>query len=219
MYSEDELIPISALQHAMFCERQVALIHVEQLWSENLYTAQGRTLHDRVDREHHESRKATRTEYAMPVRSLRYGLIGVTDVVELEKNSIGMYSSVRPVEYKRGKRKSGDVDNVQLCAQALCLEEMFSVSVDEGQFYYLQQHRRTTLQIDDELRKRTIDLVHRVRDILSSQRTPQAVYERQKCERCSLNELCMPKSCGAGVKSVALYIDRQIRIHDESSDE
>jgi CRISPR-associated exonuclease Cas4 len=217
MYSEDDLIPISALQHAMFCERQVALIHIEQLWVENLYTAQGRALHERVDREHYESRRTTRTEYSMPVRSLKYGLVGVTDVVEFEKNTEGGYSIVRPVEYKRGKKKSSDVDNVQLCAQALCLEEMFLVAIGEGQFYYLQQHRRTTLQIDDELRVRTIELVRRVRQILSSQQPPQAVYKEQKCERCSLIEICMPKSCGTGGKNVARYIDDQLRIQNSAS--
>ncbi len=218
MYTEDELIPVSALQHAMFCERQVALIHVEQLWAENMFTAQGRVLHERVDQKHHESRKVTRTEYAMPIRSLEYGLIGVADVVELERDG-QRYAAVRPVEFKRGRKKPNDVDRVQLCAQALCLEEMFSISIQEGQFYYLQEHRRTTVEIDEEIRARTVGLVTRVHDLLLSQSTPGAVYEKAKCDRCSLIELCMPKSVHHGGKKVARYVSNQLRIQTKAEDQ
>ena len=210
MFSEDELIPVSALQHALFCERQCALIHIEGLWEENLFTAEGRVLHERVDREHHESRRNRRTEYGMAIRSLEYGLIGKADVVELEKSGRG-YDLVRPVEFKRGKQKDSDIDRVQLCAQALCLEEMFGTAVEEAQFYYLREHRRTSVELVSDLRSRTAELIRRVRELFESRVTPPAVYEKKKCDRCSLYDLCMPKAVNSGGKSVSRYVAYQIR--------
>jgi CRISPR-associated exonuclease Cas4 len=121
MYSEDDLVPISALQHVLFCSRQYALIHLEQLWEENLFTAEGRVLHQRVDAEHHEARQFYRQEYGMAVRSLQWGLIGKCDLVELWYANGGELKKVSPVEFKRGKGKESDVDRVQVCAQVLCL--------------------------------------------------------------------------------------------------
>jgi CRISPR-associated exonuclease Cas4 len=210
-YSEDELIPISALQHAMFCERQYALIHIEGLWDENLFTAEGRVLHERVDREHHESRRHRKTEYGMAIRSLRYGLTGKADVVEFERSDHGSYDLIRPVEFKRGRTKENDVDRVQLCAQAICLEEMFEASIDEGQFYYLQEHRRSTVEFSPELRKTTKDIIERVRELFESGETPLAVYEKRKCDRCSLVERCMPRAVNRGGKSVSRYVAGQVR--------
>jgi len=213
VYNEDDLILISALQHGMYCERQLALIHVEQLWSENRYTAEGRVLHERVDREHHESRRTLRTEYAMAIRSLHHGLVGVADVVEFEKAGTDSYAMIRPVEFKRGKTKPSDVDRVQLCAQAFCLEEMFDTVVPDGQFYYLQEHRRSTVEIDAELRLRTEAIISRVHELLTNNVTPPAEYEKRKCDRCSLYELCMPKSMNRGGKNVSRYVSGQLRTH------
>jgi CRISPR-associated exonuclease Cas4 len=211
VYAEEDLVPISAIQHVMFCERQYALIHLEQLWEENRFTAEGQVLHGRVDVEHHESRRLHKTEYGMAIRSLEYGLIGKADVVEFEKNSAGGYVSIKPVEFKRGRSKEDDWDRVQLCAQALCLEEMFQTQVSGGQFYYLQEHRRTSLLFDSELRQQTLNLILRIREIIFSQQTPVAIYNAKKCDRCSLVEICMPKSLNGGGKSVSRYIRNQVK--------
>ncbi len=212
MYSEDELIPISALQHVLFCERQYALIHLEQAWEENRFTAEGRVLHERVDIEHHESRKLFKVEYGMAIRSLEYGLIGKADVVEFEKNSAGGYRKINPVEFKRGRKKEEDCDRVQLCAQTLCLEEMFSIPVTEGQFYYLQEHRRSSLVFDSDLRVKTKLLIQRIMEINKSLLLPAAIYQKKKCDFCSLFDICMPKTLDAGGKNVSRYIKGQLKI-------
>ena len=211
MFSEDELIPISVLQHYSFCPRHVALIHLEQLWEENLYTAQGNVLHERVDVVHHESRRNVRTEYGMAIRSLEYGLIGKADVVEFELVANKSYKNIIPIEFKRGKQKEKDHDRVQLYAQALCLEEMFRVNIPEGQFYYLQEHRRSTVIFTDELKMNTKQIISDSMALLSSGKTPQAHYEKKRCERCSLNNICMPKAVDDGGKKVDRYIQTQLR--------
>jgi CRISPR-associated exonuclease Cas4 len=217
MVDEDELIPISALQHVLFCERQYALIHLERLWEENLFTAEGRVLHERVDIEHHESRRNYKVEYGLAIRSLSFGIIGKADVVEFEKDDAGRIVSIVPVEFKRGKNKEEDPDRVQLCAQALCLEEMFDCEITEGQLYYLGEHRRRSVEISQQLREKTAGLIERIRIIAASGATPEAVYERRKCDRCSLFDLCMPKTVDGGGKNVARYVQNQIRksLHDE----
>ena len=150
-YTEDELIQLSALQHLVFCERQCALIHIEQLWSENLFTAEGRIVHEKVDTANRESRGNIRIEYGVPMRSLRLGLIGKADVVEFHRN--GDKWTPFPVEYKRGKPKGGNCDKVQLCAQALCLEEMLNVEIPEGSLFYGQTRRREDVTFDEKLRR------------------------------------------------------------------
>lgn len=211
MYAEEDLVMISSLQHLLFCERQYALIHLEQLWEENRFTAEGRVLHERVDTEGHEARRLLRQEFGMAVRSLELGLIGKCDLVELRLNPSGDVAEAMPVEFKRGADKESDVDRVQLCAQALCLEEMLGVTVPKGQIYYLADHRRTAVEISGELRARTTALISRVRELQEFGVTPAAVYERRKCDRCSLVELCMPKSAGAGAKRVDRYVQAQVR--------
>lgn len=211
MYSEDDLIPISALQHALFCERQYALIHLEQVWAENRFTAEGQVLHQGVDRVRHESRRLFRQEFGLAVRSLALGLIGKCDLVELHLAPEGGVAGAVPVEFKRGKDKEEDVDRVQLCAQAFCLEEMFGVVVPTGQFYYLQEHRRRELDFDGALRAKTAALVDRVRLLSGAGETPPAVYQRRKCDRCSLLETCMPKSAGSGSKRVDRYVRTQVQ--------
>jgi len=218
-FQEDELVPISALSHVCYCERRFSLIHLEQAWEENRFTAEGRVLHERVDAEHRESRRLFKQEYGMPVRSLRWGLIGKCDLVELWYAKGGNVEKVSPVEFKRGRKKPDDTDRVQLCAQVLCLEEMFGISIGGGQFYYLQEHRRTTETIDAPLREKTITLIERLMRIRETGETAVAKYEKRKCDNCSLVDLCMPKSVGAGRKQVARYIEVQLRLAEKTDAE
>ena len=214
MYSEDDLIQISALQHALFCERQYALIHLEQEWEENRFTAEGKVLHERVDAEHHESRRLFKQEYGMPVRSLQYGLIGKCDLVELWYTKDGRVEKASPVEFKRGRKKPDDTDRVQLCAQVLCLEEMLGIPITDGQFYYLQEHRRTTEIVDSSLREKTVALIEKIMRIRENGETVSAKYEKRKCDNCSMADLCMPKITGGKNKSVSLFMQAQLQ-HSE----
>jgi CRISPR-associated exonuclease Cas4 len=213
MFTEDELIPLSALQHLLFCERQCALIHIEQAWAENRFTAEGRIMHEQVDEVGRESRGRIRTVYGLPLRSLRLGLSGKADAVEFHReggDGSGDASIWRPypVEYKRGKPKQNDCDLVQLCAQALCLEEMLGVAVPEGALYYGKPHRRLTVALNDPLREKTMETAQRLHELISSGHTPQARYEK-KCESCSLLSVCMPKVTGAH-RNVKMYMAKAL---------
>jgi CRISPR-associated exonuclease Cas4 len=192
MYHEDDLLMLSALQHLLFCPRQCALIHIEQLWIENRLTAEGRILHERVHTAAKESRGKVRVEFDMPIRSLELGLIGRADVVELHLLENGTWQPY-PVEYKRGRPKKDDSDRVQLCAQALCLEEMLSVNVPAGALYYGKKKRRTVVEFDQRLRQTTRETAHALHDLLESRCTPPPQYSR-RCDNCSFVELCLPKT-------------------------
>jgi CRISPR-associated exonuclease Cas4 len=194
LFTEDDLIQLSSLQHIVFCERQCALIHVEQLWSENLFTAEGRIMHDKVDTANREARGSVRIEYGVPLRSLRLGLIGKADVVEFHKTDDGTWTPF-PVEYKRGKPKMDDCDKVQLCAQAICLGEMLNVEVERGALFYGRTRRREDVVFDDKLRSETEEAAKKVHELIESGVTPKAEYSK-KCKKCSLYELCMPKVSG-----------------------
>lgn len=209
MFTEDELIPLSALQHLLFCERQCALIHIEQAWAENRFTAEGRIMHERVDEAGRESRGRVRTVNGLPLRSLCLGLSGKADAVEFHRegeDASGGASVWRPfpVEYKRGKPKQNDCDLVQLCAQALCLEEMLEVAVPEGALYYGKPRRRLVVVFDEALREKTREAARRLHELISSGHTPQARYEK-KCESCSMLSVCMPKVTGSR-RSVRRYM-------------
>lgn len=213
MFTEDELIPLSALQHLLFCERQCALIHIEQAWAENRFTAEGRIMHERVDETGRESRGRVRTVNGLLLRSLRFGLSGKADAVEFHRegeDASGSASIWRPfpVEYKRGKPKQNDCDLVQLCAQALCLEEMLGVAVPEGALYYGKPRRRLAVVFDDALREKTKEAARRLHELISSGRTPQARYEK-KCESCSMLSVCMPKVTGSR-RSVQGYMAKAL---------
>lgn len=190
-YSEDDLIQLSSLQHFVFCERQCALIHIEQLWSENLFTAEGRIMHDKVDTANREVRGKVRIDYGVPLRSLRLGLIGKADVVEFHKTDDGKWMPF-PVEYKRGKSKMDNCDKVQLCAQAICLEEMLNVEIGEGALFYGQTRRREDVVFDKALRTETENAARRVHELIGSGITPKAEYSK-KCKLCSLLSICLPK--------------------------
>ncbi|MCL5022240.1 MAG: CRISPR-associated protein Cas4 [Nitrospirae bacterium] len=190
-YTEDDLLQLSALQHFMYCKRQCALIHIEQLWTENLFTAEGRIMHDKVDTANRESRGIVRIEYGVPMRSLRLGLIGKADVLEFHKQ--GDKWAPFPVEYKRGKPKRDDCDKVQLCAQAICLEEMLNVEIEKGALFYGKTRRREEVVFDEKLRLETADAAKRVHELIESGITPKAEYSK-KCKSCSLLDQCMPKA-------------------------
>lgn len=213
-YTEDDLLPLSGLQHLLFCERQCALIHVEQSWVENRFTAEGRIMHDRVHDEGHESRGDIRIEYAMPLRSLHLGLIAKADMVEFHRIP-GINSSEEgwnpfPVEYKRGKPKKDNSDRVQLCAQAICLEEMLDISIPEGAIFYGKIRRRQDIEFDDSLRSITENAAIRLHKLVESGTTPKAVYSK-KCDRCSFYELCLPKMVEKE-QSIDNYLKRAIKV-------
>ena len=206
IFSEDDLLPISGLQHLLFCERQCALIHVEQLWSENRLTAEGRIMHERVHHEDRQSRGRIRVEYSMSLRSLRLGLIGKADVVEFHREMDD--SKERwipfPVEYKRGRPKKDSSDKVQLCAQALCLEEMLDVDVPSGALFYGKIRHRQDVIFDEDLRSETEDTSARFHQLFEEGKTPKAVYSK-KCDNCSMKSLCLPKTVNKA-KSIERYL-------------
>jgi CRISPR-associated exonuclease Cas4 len=192
MYSIDDLLPLSALQHIAFCERQCALIYTEQVWAENRLTVEGKIMHERVHDESRESRGDIRIDYGVSLRSLRLGLIGKADVVEFHHRQDGSWLPF-PVEYKRGKPKADDCDKVQLCAQAICLEEMLSVAIPEGALFYGQTRRRFDVVFDEALRRETEETARLAHALIASGRTPPPVYEK-RCESCSLMADCLPKT-------------------------
>lgn len=194
-YIEDDLLPLSGLQHLLFCERQCALIHIEQAWVENLFTAEGRIMHERVHEADSESRRNIRVEYSMPLRSLRLGLIAKADVVEFHRNQDKTGDKWRPfpVEYKRGRPKKDNVDKVQLCAQGLCLEEMLGVDVPSGALFYGKTRHRQDVDFDANLRSETEETAKRFHALVESSKTPKPVYGK-KCANCSMKHLCLPKT-------------------------
>lgn len=210
----DDLVPISALQHYVFCERQAALIHVERLWDENVATVAGRQLHVKTDVPATESKSADlRVARSVPIANERLGIVGIADVVEFHRadenqskviklpGSPGLWTAV-PIEYKRGGPKEHDADRVQLCAQALCLEEMLETSIAEGFLFYARTRRRLRVSIDAALRRRTEQVAYRMHDLIRSGITPEP-EPGPKCENCSLRDQCLPKTHG---RSASRYV-------------
>lgn len=222
-----DLLPISALQHLLYCERQCALIHIEQVWAENQFTVEGNVMHEKAHDGPDETREGVRIVRGMSVKSEALGLSGQCDVVEFHGVGARCAASdfasgclVIPIEYKRGKPKAHRADEVQLCAQAMCLEEMFcsrvsedvgsshacqgvespdhllakAATIQEGRLFYGQTRRRVDVIFDEELRDLTARAARRLREMIDRRETPPAVYEERKCEACSLKELCMPKA-------------------------
>lgn len=205
MYADDDLLMISALQHLAFCERQCALIHLEQQWAENRLTVLGELLHERVHSAESETRGEVRTVRTLRLASYTLGLTGQADVVEFHRTEDpttgtplescdGLWMPF-PVEYKKGKPKSDRIDEVQLCAQALCLEEQLSISISEGAIFYGEKRRRHPVMFKHELRDKTITLSRKLHKLMASGKTPPAKFE-PKCKSCSLYELCQPKWSG-----------------------
>ncbi|MGR5549916.1 CRISPR-associated protein Cas4 [Vibrio sp. DNB22_12_1] len=181
------LINISALQHFAFCQRQCALIHLEQVWQENFLTAHGRQLHERVDNGEPETRKGVRFERGVVVTAPQLGVTGKLDLLEYHK----LINQFVPVEYKRGKPKASDIDKVQLCAQALCIEEMLAVEVAKGALWYWQTRKRIDVEFDSQLRSQTKALITQVQQLFTHAKTPAPTIGKH-CKACSLIEICQP---------------------------
>lgn len=185
----DDYLAISALQHYAYCPRQFALIHVEQAWEENRFTAEGKILHERVDSGKAEQRGKLRYERGVLLKSERYGIQGKMDLLEIESGEPPIFF---PVEYKRGKPKIEDWDRIQVCAQALCLEEMRQVSITEGALWYWEVRRREPVAIDKTLRATTIAMIDDARQLLVNGQTAQPTDNKKRCKACSLKEICQP---------------------------
>lgn len=219
MYTEDDLLPLSALADLAFCERRAALHHVEQVWEDNLFTVEGTILHQKVDVEKPtEVRGDVRIARGLRFRSLRLGLTAKVDVVEFHRvvgdecgvalpGAAGRWRPF-PVEYKRGRLRHEKGFELQLCAQALCLEEMLNAPVPCGAIFYGKTVRRLEIEFDAKLRSETEAAAVRLHRLFDARATPPAVYQK-KCESCSLMGLCLPKSATPG-HSVAAYMTRVI---------
>lgn len=225
VFRDDDMLPISALQHLVFCERQCALIHVDGVWRENRLTAEGHELHHNAHEPGHQTRVRLRVVRALRLQSYSLGLTGVADVVEFHApdgvaaNNLSIRERcseaagfkgwrVLPVEYKRGRPKTLQCDEIQLCAQALCLEEMLGVQVGEGRLFYGQERGRTEVAFSQELRERTRCACSRLRQVMASETLPQPVYDR-RCHQCSLFDECMPIIVGRG-QSVSRFVERAV---------
>ncbi len=184
-------VAISALQHYSYCPRQCGLIHLEQSFDENLYTLRGRAVHERVDHPESELRKGLTVERALPIWSETLGLVGRADAVEFLHDDQGEIISIIPVEYKHGSRHKAIHDDIQVCAQALCLEEMFGVDVPRGAIFHHGSRRRRQVDFDEALRNATRDCVDSVRAMLIDLELPAPVADA-RCHRCSLRDSCLP---------------------------
>jgi CRISPR-associated exonuclease Cas4 len=218
-YDEDDLLQLSGLQHLVFCGRQCALIHIENVWADNAFTIQGEHMHNKVHEagEKTESRGDIRIARGLPLRSLRLGLSGIADVVEFHRvneggiplpDARGLWKPF-PVEYKRGRPKRDRCDEVQVCAQAICLEEMLGVDIPEGALFYGTTHHRFDVRFDAALRSETEHAAISLHELIQNRITPPAVRE-PKCDRCSLMEICMPE-VAAKSHSAKSYLDKAIQ--------
>lgn len=208
MYLEEDFLQLSALQHFVFCKRQCALIHIEQAWVENMFTAEGRIMHENVHEERKENRKDIRIERGMPLHSFELGLVGKADVVEFHKSQ-GVKNWIPfPVEYKRGKPKEDNSDKIQLCAQALCLEEMLNVKISNGALFYGKIRHRLDVVFDDVLRKETKETARQLHIFIEAGNTSAPVYT-SKCKSCSFIDECLPKTIERKI-SVKEYLYEEI---------
>lgn len=201
-------LPISGLQHWMVCPRQFALIHVERIWAENALTAEGRVAHEAVDRGTAEARKGVKRVTSLALVCRDPPLHGVADVVELTIERRRVVAAL-PVEHKLGRPKAHRADEVQLCAQALALEDMFGLQVPEGALFYGRTRRRMAVMFDDDLRALTRRIAAEAAACLAAGQTPPAVYDRKRCDACSLIDTCRPKALARG-RAVAGWIEARL---------
>ncbi len=213
MYTEDRFISISALQHYIFCPRQCGLIHLEQQWLENRLTAKGQLLHQKVHEADMEIRPGLRIVRSLRIHSYSLGIVGQADVVEFHQSQTGielpgakgLWQPV-PVEYKKGKPKQDNCDKVQLCAQAMCLEEMLNVTIPQGALFYGKIKRRAQVELTPVLRQQTKDCIRQIHGIFENKVTPRVEYAK-KCKNCSLYDICLPQTTGKD-KRVGNYLSK-----------
>jgi CRISPR-associated exonuclease Cas4 len=223
MYTDDELLQLSGIQHIAFCERQFFLAYVENMWKENVLTMQGHRLHERADNPFESDfREGIITLRGINIISYELGLYGKADVIELIKvesadNTIRLKNrdgswSIRPVEYKRGKPKPDVCDEVQLCAQAICLEEMYQVKIQTADIFYGEPRRRLQVELDNNLRKLTFQYSKRMHQLFLNDIPPKPIYKKH-CHSCSLFEICKPKQFST-TTSVLDYINKMLNFEE-----
>ena len=215
-YDDEGLLSLSGIQHFAFCERQWALIHVEHQWAENVKTVEGKQLHERVDDPYFtETRHDVKVVRSTPLVSRRLGLYGIADVIEYISNRDTESSlEIRIVEYKRGKQKPDDRDEVQLCAQAMCLEEMLETKIDHGFLFYGETRRRLMVEFTDGLRERVFLLSGRMHDHFEKGITPLPI-KGKKCHNCSLKDLCLP-TLGKNPRKAVSYVNNLVKEMEEA---
>lgn len=217
-YSEEDYLAISGIQHFKFCRRQWALIHIEQQWEENEHTVIGELMHKKThDPYLTEKRKDTIIVRALPVTSKEMGVTGECDVVEFHKcdDGVKLYGhrglfSIYPIEYKKGKPKITEEDQLQLAAQAMCLEEMFFTKIHEGALFYGETKRREIVEITDAFRNEVKDIFQEMHQYFNSRYTPK-VKTGKNCNACSLKEICLPKL--GKTSSVKLYMEQALLLN------
>jgi CRISPR-associated exonuclease Cas4 len=192
----NDYLMLSGIQHFVFCKRQCGLIHLEQVWNENTLTLEGEALHERVDKPQSESRPGIKLERSLPIKSEQLKLFGRADMVEFHMQ--GDKWNPFPVEYKRGKPKQGLEDKIQLCAQAICLEETFNCTISKGALFYGKEKRRLEVAFDNELRQFTIQAAEGFHLMMRSNSLPPTEFG-PKCKNCSLLEICLPESQGINI--------------------
>ena len=215
IYDEDDYILLSGIQHFAFCRRQWALIHIEQQWQENLRTVEGNILHEKAhDEKLSEKRKGLLVTRGMAVASRKMGITGSCDVVEFHKDENGIEifgQQVRflpvPVKYKRGEPKKDNADELQLCAQAMCLEEMLACEIPKGYMFYGETKHRLEVEFNHDLRNKVQQMTEQIHDLFRRRHTPK-VKTGSFCRACSLNELCLPKLCK--IKNASDYINGRL---------
>ncbi len=198
---QDDNIPISALQHWAYCPRQCGLIHLEQYFADNIYTARGQAVHHLVDEPGYEIRSGVRVERALPLWSDRLGLIGKADLVEFHSDG-----SIFPVEFKHGPRRVKRYDDIQLAAQAMCLEDMLGRPVPQGAIYHASSRRRRVVDITPELRQGVLEFADAIRTMLATGQLPPPVND-QRCRECSLKEACQPEALADQGRQQALLAE------------
>lgn len=211
MYFQEDLVPLSALQHYIFCPRQCALNYVEKVWIENYLTAAGRLLHKKTEEYFRETRSDTVLEFGPELYSKEFKLFGQADVVEYQYSSDKKENLRRiiPIEYKKGKIKDNDSDIVQLCGQALCLMEMSGLKIEYGYLFYFGTRSRVRVNFSKEIIDTTIECINSVHQLFIDNKTPDAVYSKS-CNSCSMIDICWPKTLGRG-KSVQRYLGQMIK--------
>lgn len=216
-YSDDDLLMLSGIQHIAFCERQFALAYIELQWKENVLTTEGNHLHERVDDPLESDKRGNIITYrAFPLISRQLGLTGRADVIELEYSeeygvNLEGYKGkwlLHPVEYKRGKQKPDNRDAVQVCAQAICLEEMFHIEIQRGSLFYAETRRRVIVEFMPELRQNVFELARRMHELFDGGITPLPVY-KSHCKSCSLIDICLPQSL-SNKKKASDYLRKEL---------